>query len=287
MDKTVDFRYCAAQMINRALNTPGSDQKTDDKIEIRDQSGDPFTAVWNWLLDCRGLSGTEKLVWIALKSYAGYREIRPSVQTVARRAGVSIRTVQRTIIALTTKSLLRVERRSRPDGGFAANRYILLSPPRPHYKTADEGRHQRVTSSPGVMTTPAPDDIVSPPQVSRWHQEKIKIIKNKKTTPLTPLKTESGTDRVVSELTENCTQDQDRIYREAQAKLSALTEEGREDLFAQAKTQLPHFLRKSHQAVKAKAIEMLLSQARAPDAFKDSETLKHFKNDTNLKDKQP
>jgi hypothetical protein len=165
---------------------------SSDEIEIRDQSGDPFTAVWNWLLDRPDLSGTEKLAWIALKSYSGCPEIRPSVQTVARRAGVSIRTAQRAITALSKKGLLRVERRSRPDGGFATNRYILLSSPHPHRKTATKSNCHRVTYPPGVMMTPAPGDILAPPQVSLWHQEYIKQIKDNTTTPLQPQKGPDG-----------------------------------------------------------------------------------------------
>lgn len=157
---------------------------SSDEIEIRDQSGDPFTAVWNWLLDRPDLSGTEKLAWIALKSYSGCPEIRPSVQTVARRAGVSIRTAQRAITALSTKGLLRVERRSRPDGGFATNRYILLSSPHPHHKTGTKSNCHHVIYPPGVMMTPTPGDIPAPPQVSQWHQENIKLIKENTTTPL-------------------------------------------------------------------------------------------------------
>lgn len=163
-----------------------SDHEASDAIEIRDQSGDPFTAVWNWLLDRRDLSGTEKLVWIALRSYAGFREIRPSVQSVARRAGVSIRTAQRTVVALTGKGLLRVERRSRPDGGFATNRYTLLPSPPPQREIM-ETRRQPVTCPPGVMVTP--------PQVpQRHHIEKIKPIKDTTTTPCRPSRPERRDD---------------------------------------------------------------------------------------------
>jgi hypothetical protein len=156
-------------------------QGDNDEIEIRDQSGDPFTAVWNWMLDRSDLTNTEKLVWIALKSYAGCREIRPSVQTVARRASVGIRTAQRCFDVLTGKGLIRVERRTRPDGGFATNRYILLPSPR-------EIKHKEVGAvvapTPPVMVTPTPGDNMAPPQVSQRHQENIKLIKNNTTTPL-------------------------------------------------------------------------------------------------------
>lgn len=173
------------------------DHEASDAIEIRDQSGDPFTAVWNWLLDRRDLSGTEKLVWIALRSYAGFREIRPSVQSVARRAGVSIRTAQRTVVALTGKGLLRVERRSRPDGGFATNRYTLLPSPPPQ-REITETRRQPVTCPPGVMVTPPPGDTLTSPQVpQRHHIEKIKPIKKTTTTPCRFSRPERRDDSVI------------------------------------------------------------------------------------------
>ena len=162
-------------------------QKTDinQEIEIRDQSGDPFTAVWNWLLDRTDMGGTEKLVWIALKSFAGFREIRPSVKTVARRASVSVRTVQRSFDVLSKKGFLRVERRSRPDGGDAANRYILLPfPPR----TRKDGAGDTVTPAPRCHGDTPPDATLSPPLVTQCHpKEKIELIKDKTTTSLTPL----------------------------------------------------------------------------------------------------
>lgn len=165
----------------------------ESEIEIRDQSGDPFTAVWNWLLDRTDLRVSEKLVWIALKSYAGYREIRPSVQAVAKRASMSVRTAQRSFDVLSKKGFLRIERRSRPDGGFATNRYVLLASSR------DKGRGvgDRVTPTPpGVKVTPVPGATMSPPQVTSCHQkENIKQIKDKKPTPLTPLLPDTRSDR--------------------------------------------------------------------------------------------
>jgi hypothetical protein len=154
-------------------------QGHQEEIEISDQSGEPFTAVWNWLLDSQGLTGTEKLVWIALKSYAGCREIRPSVKTLSRRAGVSTRTAQRTIDALSRKNLLRVERRSRPDGGDATNRYILL----PFPKRKGGGPGDTVTPSPGCHGDTPPGGGTSAPRMTPCHpKENIKLIKDKKTT---------------------------------------------------------------------------------------------------------
>ena len=151
----------------------------DGEIEIRDQSGEAFTAVWNWLLESRDLTGTEKLVWIALKSYAGCSEIRPSLKTLSRRASVSRRTVQRTIDTLSKMNLLRVEPRSRPDGGDATNRYILL----PFPKQKGGGPGDMVTPSPGCHGDTPPGVGMSPPRMTPCHpKENIKQIKDKKTT---------------------------------------------------------------------------------------------------------
>jgi Helix-turn-helix domain len=158
-----------------------------EEIEISDQSGEPFTAVWNWFLDREDLTVADKLVWIALKSYAGYREVRPSVKTVAKRASVSVRTAQRSFDVLSKIGLLRVERRNRPDGGFATNRYILLAAPR---KNMGKGVGDTVSPTPGVTVTPAPGATLSPPLVTQCHQINIKRIKDKKTSPLTPLSPE-------------------------------------------------------------------------------------------------
>ncbi len=164
-----------------------TEQKSlSDEIEIRDQSGDPFTTVWNWMLERSDLTGTEKLVWIALKSYAGCPEIRPGVQTVARRAGVSIRTAQRCFEVLKKKALIRIEGRTRPDGGNATNRYILLPSPRKNGTTVAAA----VASSPRCHGDTPPGVKTAPPPVSQCHpKEKIKlIIKNTSTTHVTPQK---------------------------------------------------------------------------------------------------
>jgi hypothetical protein len=334
-------------------------QIIDDQIEIRDQSGEPYAMVWNWLLDRSDLSGPEKLVWIALKSYSGCPEIRPNVQTVARRASVSIRTTQRSFFTLSQKKLLRVERRSRPDGGFAANRYILLKSPHPLPKTETKGNRHSVTCPPG--------DIVAPTQVpQRHHKENTKQIKNTTTTPLrtgcgdnaacgepadengrrifidnalygtilsaansaaiarAAQKYRLGNDEVATviheldlqyrtsqhtignptslvtavlkeratlpgnyapeawrnaeaakrqelvrkkaEQKQRAREAEDKAYKEAEAKLSALSQEKREALFEKARAKVPVVIKNSQRTIRMFAIEMLISQARAPGA---------------------
>ncbi len=57
---------------------------------------------------------------------------------------------------------------------------------------------------------------------------------------------------------------EDKTYKEAEARLSALPEEQREELFAKAKKQLPAFLQNSQMAVKTEAIKLMIAGARAP-----------------------
>jgi hypothetical protein len=63
----------------------------------------------------------------------------------------------------------------------------------------------------------------------------------------------------------NAREAEDAAYRAAEAKLSALTGEQREDLFEEARAMLPSILRDSRLAVRTEAIKMLIADARAPD----------------------
>lgn len=57
---------------------------------------------------------------------------------------------------------------------------------------------------------------------------------------------------------------EDKAYREAEARLSALPNEKREELFAKVKTKLPAFLQNSQMAVKTATIKLMIADARAP-----------------------
>lgn len=56
----------------------------------------------------------------------------------------------------------------------------------------------------------------------------------------------------------------ENAYQDAEAKLALLSEEEREKIFIMAKAQLHPALRNSARAVKASAVGILMSQARAP-----------------------
>ncbi len=57
---------------------------------------------------------------------------------------------------------------------------------------------------------------------------------------------------------------EDKTYREAEARLSALPAEKREELFEKVKTTLPAFMRNSQLAVKTTAIRLMITDAKAP-----------------------
>jgi hypothetical protein len=98
-----------------------------DEIVIVDETNEGFTLVGKWILDLQ-IRSTPKMVFIALKSFAGYSEIRPSIRTVARRAGCSRSTTKRSIQILEQKKLVHVMMGKRPDGGTGANIYVLQNP---------------------------------------------------------------------------------------------------------------------------------------------------------------
>ncbi len=83
--------------------------------------------VAQWILELP-LRATPKMVFIALKSFSGFAEIRPSIRTVALRAGCSRSTVKRCVQILEKKKLVYIKQGKRPDGGDGANIYVLRNP---------------------------------------------------------------------------------------------------------------------------------------------------------------
>ena len=77
----------------------------------------------NLVLFREDLTADAKLVYLGLRSYAWQKEsCFPGQTALAKRLGLSRRTVQRGLAQLQEKGLLRVEHR-----GFAeTNRYVLL-----------------------------------------------------------------------------------------------------------------------------------------------------------------
>lgn len=76
-------------------------------MEIRDLRN----GAWFWVnlavMDCPHLTSTQKLVYMAMATYGGFKEIRPSVKVLAKRAGFSQRTVAYAINSLMDAGLIR------------------------------------------------------------------------------------------------------------------------------------------------------------------------------------
>ena len=78
---------------------------------------------WAWR---QNLPSTAKLVLLALADAADDEgNCWPSVATIARKAGVTTRTVRRVMETLTNRRLLTAEPRYRSDGSCSSNRYRL------------------------------------------------------------------------------------------------------------------------------------------------------------------
>jgi len=103
----------------------------------------------SWALRVQDLSPTDKLVLIGIANHDGDGGSWPSIATLAMYAGVSERTVQRSIVALETRRLIDVQTNA---GGTMHTR----NDRRPNYYTINRPRHG-VTS-----TTPRSDNGVTP-----------------------------------------------------------------------------------------------------------------------------
>ncbi len=94
---------------------------------------DKFQIIPNWIAFHPDLSTHDRIVWLALRSYANLHDDRcyPSHDTLADRCGVSIRTVRRSIQALEVAGLVAVT--SNAKGGRQSNTYHLKTdrPERP------------------------------------------------------------------------------------------------------------------------------------------------------------
>ena len=97
-----------------------------DKLKRTGQR--PFTVVYNDFLDSENLLDPyEKLVMIHLMRYG--EQAFPSLNTLARKTGISRRKVQYTIDALVEKGFLAKENRKQPKGNYTSNLYTIIDRP--------------------------------------------------------------------------------------------------------------------------------------------------------------
>lgn len=92
----------------------------------------PFTIIYNDFLDFEGLRSKEKLVLILLMRYGAARKngtAFPSIETLARKTGMSERSVQYTLKKLIEKKLLIKQARFSKGKGQISNTYIIYDSP--------------------------------------------------------------------------------------------------------------------------------------------------------------
>jgi len=86
----------------------------------------PFSMIYHDFLDNDILTEHEKMVFIALKRFADSKnQCFPSLGKIADISRISKRKVQDTLKELERKQIIRIENRSRKDGGATSNLYIL------------------------------------------------------------------------------------------------------------------------------------------------------------------
>lgn len=122
----------------------------------------------SWALRVQDLTPTDKLVLIGIANHDGDGGSWPSIATLAMYAGVSERTVQRSIAALQERGLITVEQNA---GGTMHTR----NDRRPNFYTINRPRHGVTSASSrnrngATPVTPRGDTAMSP-EPSLNHQE--------------------------------------------------------------------------------------------------------------------
>lgn len=87
-----------------------------------------FATIPTVMLDDERVTRADCDVWIALSSYLGCDEVRPSHATIAKRANLNISTVKRSLNHLRELGLVEWQQRRREDGGQTSNVYRLITP---------------------------------------------------------------------------------------------------------------------------------------------------------------
>lgn len=102
-------------------------KKTVARIKIKNATDQrKFTMVYNDFIECPFLTTNEKMIFIALKKFSEKNsQCYPSIKKISRITQLSERTVRNTIKSLEQKHIIRIESRSRPDGGTTSKLYTL------------------------------------------------------------------------------------------------------------------------------------------------------------------
>lgn len=103
-----------------------------------------------------GLAATAVYI-VLVRHTGGDGSVHPSMRTIARVCGVSLRTAHRAVAALCDAGLIGVQRSIGPDGVPLPNRYTIY-PLEPGDTGAPTGRHGRIVSPQQVPADLACDD---------------------------------------------------------------------------------------------------------------------------------
>ena len=106
--------------------------KEDEMLSQNISQKRSFTIIYNDFLDYEGLKSKEKLIIMLLMRYGATREEStafPSISTLAKKSGMSERSVQYTLKKLVKKNLLTRKARFKANGGQSSNVYIIKDNP--------------------------------------------------------------------------------------------------------------------------------------------------------------
>lgn len=94
----------------------------DKKYGVRDERKGGWSWIYNRIISDPHITPSDKIVYLALATFAGCETIRPSIQGIAKRCNRSIRTVQRVIRKLDDMEIITISH----GGGELTNEFVLL-----------------------------------------------------------------------------------------------------------------------------------------------------------------
>ena len=108
---------------------PKEDESLSQKISKEKR---PFTIIYNDFLDYEGLNSKEKIIAMLLMRYGATRKEStafPSISDLAKKSGMSERSVQYVLKKLVKKNILTRKARFKANGGQSSNVYIIKDNP--------------------------------------------------------------------------------------------------------------------------------------------------------------
>ena len=136
IEESIDILKFAGYVITKKekassddVAAPKEDETLSQNISKEKRS---FTVIYNDFLDYEGLNSKEKIITMLLMRYGATREKStafPSVSTLAKKSGMSERSVQYVLKKLVKKNILTRKARFKTNGGQSSNVYIIKDNP--------------------------------------------------------------------------------------------------------------------------------------------------------------